>query len=145
MAGTTGLEPAACAVTGGIRRLGVRLSATVGFIGQRRLVLVQRFVQALSPCRARAKTKSEMNKYGCHRRTQENGVQTGICQEAIYRGYLQRQFMPVTKNVPAGIVLSAVAFGLAHLYQGVPQGCRLRCWESWAGSWRTGTRAFGPE
>ena len=44
-----------------------------------------------------------------------------------------------------GIVLSALAFGLAHLYQGVPQSCRLRCWESWAGSWRTGTRAFGPE
>jgi integrase len=64
MAGTTGLEPAASAVTAGrspagprrIRRLGVRLSATVGFIGQRRLVLVQRFVQPSSPCRARAKT-----------------------------------------------------------------------------------------
>jgi hypothetical protein len=39
-----------------IRRLGVRLSATVGFIGQRRLVFVQRFVQPSSPCRARAKT-----------------------------------------------------------------------------------------
>jgi hypothetical protein len=64
MAGTTGLEPAASAVTGGrspagsrrIRRLGVRLSATVGFIGQRRLVFVQRFVQPSSPCRTRAKT-----------------------------------------------------------------------------------------
>jgi len=64
VAGTTGLEPAASAVTAGrspagprsIRRLGVRLSATFGFIGQRRRVLVQRFVQPLSPRRARAKT-----------------------------------------------------------------------------------------
>jgi hypothetical protein len=37
-------------------QLGVRLSATVGFIGQRSLVLVQRFVQPSSTCRARAKT-----------------------------------------------------------------------------------------
>src|SRR5580700_5670767 len=74
MAGTTGLEPAASAVTGGrspagprrISRLGVRLSATVGFIGQRRLVFVQRFVQPSSPCRARAKTYAEMNNYRCH-------------------------------------------------------------------------------
>jgi len=36
--------------------LGVRLSAIVGFIGQRRLAVVQRFVQPSSPCRARAKT-----------------------------------------------------------------------------------------
>jgi hypothetical protein len=39
-----------------IKRLRVRLSATVGFIGQRRLVLVQRFVQPSSPLRACAKT-----------------------------------------------------------------------------------------
>ena len=53
MAGTTGLEPAASAVTGGrspagprrINRLGRRLSATVGLIGLRRLLCVQRFVQ----------------------------------------------------------------------------------------------------
>jgi membrane protease YdiL (CAAX protease family) len=45
-------------------------------------------------------------------------VTAGICEEALYRGYLQRQFMALTKNVPAGILLSAVAFGLAHSYQG---------------------------
>jgi membrane protease YdiL (CAAX protease family) len=31
---------------------------------------------------------------------------------------LQRQFIALTKNVPAGIVLSAVAFGAVHAYQG---------------------------
>ena len=45
-------------------------------------------------------------------------ITAGICEEALYRGYLQRQFMALTKNVPAGILLSAVAFGLAHSYQG---------------------------
>ena len=38
-------------------------------------------------------------------------VTAGICEEAIFRGYLQRQFMALTKNVPAGILLSAAAFG----------------------------------
>jgi membrane protease YdiL (CAAX protease family) len=45
-------------------------------------------------------------------------ISAGICEEAIYRGYLQRQFTALTKNVPAGIVISGAAFGLAHSYQG---------------------------
>jgi membrane protease YdiL (CAAX protease family) len=45
-------------------------------------------------------------------------LSAGICEEALYRGYLQRQFMALTKNVPAGILLAAAAFGLAHSYQG---------------------------
>jgi membrane protease YdiL (CAAX protease family) len=45
-------------------------------------------------------------------------ITAGICEEAIYRGYLQRQFTALSKNVPAGIVISGVAFGLAHSYQG---------------------------
>jgi len=46
-------------------------------------------------------------------------ITAGICEEAIYRGYLQRQFSALTKNVWVGIALSAAAFGGAHLYQGV--------------------------
>ena len=45
-------------------------------------------------------------------------ITAGICEETIFRGYLQRQFIGLTKNVPAGILLSAVAFGAAHAYQG---------------------------
>src|ERR1700693_809594 len=45
-------------------------------------------------------------------------VTAGICEEAIFRGYLQRQFMALTKSAPAGILLSAAAFGAAHAYQG---------------------------
>jgi membrane protease YdiL (CAAX protease family) len=45
-------------------------------------------------------------------------VTAGICEEAIFRGYLQRQFMALTKSAPAGICFSAAAFGAVHAYQG---------------------------
>jgi membrane protease YdiL (CAAX protease family) len=45
-------------------------------------------------------------------------VSAGICEETIFRGYLQRQFMALTKSAPAGILLSAATFGAAHAYQG---------------------------
>ena len=45
-------------------------------------------------------------------------VTAGICEETIFRGYLQRQFMALTKSAPAGILLSGAAFGAAHAYQG---------------------------
>lgn len=46
-------------------------------------------------------------------------VTAGICEETVFRGYLQRQFMALTKSAPAGILLAAAAFGAAHAYQGV--------------------------
>ncbi len=46
-------------------------------------------------------------------------VVAGICEEAVYRGYFQVQFTALTCSVPAGIVMSAAAFGGAHAYQGV--------------------------
>ena len=45
-------------------------------------------------------------------------VTAGICEETLFRGYLQRQFMALTKSAPAGILLSAATFGAAHAYQG---------------------------
>ncbi len=45
-------------------------------------------------------------------------VTAGICEETVFRGYLQRQFIALTRNAPAGILLSAAAFGAAHAYQG---------------------------
>jgi uncharacterized protein len=42
----------------------------------------------------------------------------GICEEGLYRGYLQRQFTAFTKSAAIGIGLSAAAFGAAHAYQG---------------------------
>jgi membrane protease YdiL (CAAX protease family) len=49
----------------------------------------------------------------------------GICEEALYRGYLQRQFIAMTRNVPAGILLSAALFGMAHGYQGAGQALQI--------------------
>lgn len=49
----------------------------------------------------------------------------GFCEEAVYRGYLQRQFMAMTNSVPAGILLSAVMFGAAHSYQGWRQAVQI--------------------
>jgi membrane protease YdiL (CAAX protease family) len=45
-------------------------------------------------------------------------VTAGICEEALFRGYLQRQFSALSRSVPVGIVLSAAVFGGAHAYQG---------------------------
>jgi membrane protease YdiL (CAAX protease family) len=45
-------------------------------------------------------------------------IVAGICEEAIFRGYLQRQFAALTRNVAAGILLSGAAFGVVHAYQG---------------------------
>ena len=49
----------------------------------------------------------------------------GICEEAVFRGYLQRQFMAFTKSAAIGIILSAVAFGAAHSYQGFRQAVQI--------------------
>jgi uncharacterized protein len=45
-------------------------------------------------------------------------LSAGICEETVFRGYLQRQFSALTQNIPAGILLSAAMFGTAHGYQG---------------------------
>ena len=45
-------------------------------------------------------------------------LSAGICEEAIYRGYLQRQFSAIARNIPVGIFLSAALFGVSHAYQG---------------------------
>jgi uncharacterized protein len=42
----------------------------------------------------------------------------GICEEFVYRGYLQRQFAAWTNSTTAAVILQAVAFGVSHGYQG---------------------------
>jgi membrane protease YdiL (CAAX protease family) len=48
-------------------------------------------------------------------------ITAGICEEIIFRGYLQRQFIAWSGKRAVGILLSAVLFGLAHAYQGGKQ------------------------
>jgi membrane protease YdiL (CAAX protease family) len=45
----------------------------------------------------------------------------GICEEIIFRGYLQRQFAAITRSMMVGVLLSAIVFGCAHGYEGVPR------------------------
>jgi uncharacterized protein len=69
----------------------------------------------------------------------------GICEEAVFRGYLQRQFLAWTQNAPVAIVLSAVLFGAMHAYQGIQGalmigllGAMLGILAHWRGTVRTG-------
>ena len=48
-------------------------------------------------------------------------VTAGICEEIIFRGYLQRQFAGITGSMLAGVLLSAAVFGAAHGYEGGPR------------------------
>jgi len=45
-------------------------------------------------------------------------VTAGICEEMIFRGYLQRQFSFFFHSATAGVVLQGIMFGAAHGYQG---------------------------
>ena len=67
----------------------------------------------------------------------------GICEETIFRGYLQRQFMALTRSAPAGILLSAAAFGAAHAYQGFRMVILISLYGAMFGIlayWREGAR-----
>jgi membrane protease YdiL (CAAX protease family) len=46
-------------------------------------------------------------------------ISAGICEELIFRGYLQQQFTALTRSAILGIAIGAVLFGSAHLYEGV--------------------------
>jgi uncharacterized protein len=42
----------------------------------------------------------------------------GVCEEIIFRGYLQRQFTAISKSAIIGIVAQAILFGAGHGYEG---------------------------
>jgi len=52
-------------------------------------------------------------------------ITAGICEEALFRGYLQRQFMALTKSASLGIILSAAVFGMSHAYQGLSHAIQI--------------------
>ena len=41
-----------------------------------------------------------------------------LCEEFIYRGYLQQQFIAWTGSAAAGVLLQSFVFGICHAYQG---------------------------
>jgi uncharacterized protein len=46
-------------------------------------------------------------------------ISAGICEELVFRGYLQQQFARMGRRVWAGVALSALVFGGAHGYEGI--------------------------
>ncbi len=72
----------------------------------------------------------------------------GICEEILFRGYLQRQFAALTRSTAAGMVLQGLAFGAAHGYQGMKYmfiiavyGCLFAILAYWRRSLRPGMTA----
>ncbi|MDP9266998.1 MAG: CPBP family intramembrane metalloprotease [Acidobacteriota bacterium] len=45
-------------------------------------------------------------------------VSAGVCEEILFRGYLQRQFAALSKSMVVGVLASAAVFGASHLYEG---------------------------
>jgi membrane protease YdiL (CAAX protease family) len=45
-------------------------------------------------------------------------MSAGFVEELVFRGYLQKQFGALVNNIPAGVILQAVLFGVSHGYQG---------------------------
>ncbi|HWC19342.1 MAG TPA: CPBP family intramembrane glutamic endopeptidase [Terriglobales bacterium] len=45
-------------------------------------------------------------------------VVAGFVEEIVFRGYFQRQFSTLLRNVWAGMLASAAIFGLSHAYEG---------------------------
>jgi uncharacterized protein len=46
-------------------------------------------------------------------------ISAGVCEETVFRGYLQRQFRALSGSAVIAVVLQAAVFGMAHVYQGV--------------------------
>ena len=72
----------------------------------------------------------------------------GICEEMIFRGYMQRQFTAWTGSAAAGIALQGIVFGIAHSYQGpgmviviAVYGCLFGTLAWWRKSLRPGMAA----
>jgi CAAX protease family protein len=45
-------------------------------------------------------------------------IAAGVCEETVYRGYLQRQLWSFTRSLLAALLLQALIFGVGHVYQG---------------------------
>jgi membrane protease YdiL (CAAX protease family) len=45
-------------------------------------------------------------------------ITAGVCEEMVFRGYLQRQFHALGGGIAAAVVAQGLVFGLFHSYQG---------------------------
>jgi membrane protease YdiL (CAAX protease family) len=75
-------------------------------------------------------------------------VSAGICEELVFRGYLQRQFETLTHSRGIALCLQALLFGVSHGYQGIEACVKIACFGAlygllavWRGSLRPGMMA----
>ena len=69
---------------------------------------------------------------------------SGICEETVFRGYLQQQLAGWTGSVAIGIVGQGLIFGMVHAYQGPKKVVLIAAWGCVFGLfvwWRKGLRA----
>jgi hypothetical protein len=45
-------------------------------------------------------------------------ITAGICEEMVFRGYLQKQIRALSGSVVVGVLGQGLVFGLMHAYQG---------------------------
>jgi CAAX protease family protein len=48
-------------------------------------------------------------------------ISAGVCEELVFRGYLQKQFHVATHSIAAAVILQGIIFGMVHAYQGWKQ------------------------
>jgi membrane protease YdiL (CAAX protease family) len=75
-------------------------------------------------------------------------LSAGICEEVVFRGYLQRQLAALSGSTSIAILGQAVVFGAAHGYQGVGAvikivvyGLAIGALAQWRGNIRAGVLA----
>lgn len=70
-------------------------------------------------------------------------ITAGLCEEIVFRGYLQRQFAAISGSVTVGVIGQALVFGLGHGYQGPERMFVIAVWGSMFGAlalWRKSLR-----
>jgi hypothetical protein len=55
-------------------------------------------------------------------------ISAGICEETVFRGYLQQQLSGWTGSVTIGILGQGVIFGIVHAYQGPKKVALIAVW-----------------
>jgi len=72
-------------------------------------------------------------------------ISAGVCEEIVFRGYLQRQLASFTGNFGIAIVVQSITFGVGHAYEGIASisaiilhGLVLGALAYWRGNIRAG-------
>jgi CAAX protease family protein len=48
-------------------------------------------------------------------------ISAGLCEEVVFRGYLQKQFYALTGSIVLAVLFQGIVFGIGHSYQGLKQ------------------------